>query len=267
MKVALHQFSSDPEMHENLSTVIAAMEAAAAAGADLYMTPEVCLSPFFPQYPGKDVQGYALTLESKEVESLCAACCRLSIASSPNIYLQLDGACYVASLMIDRQGELTGISKMVHIVQAPRFFEQDYYTPSDSGFHVYHSDAGQLGVVICFYHHLPESIRTCALKGAEIVLIPAANSLGEPAELFEWELRVAAMQNGLFIACCNRVGIEDEMEFYGDSLIIDPWGDIVAKAGSAADLLVVDIDLAKVGEARAERPYLKLRRSECYTQR
>jgi predicted amidohydrolase len=264
MKIALHQFPSDSEIRQNLSAVIAGMEAAADTGADLYVTPEVCLSPFFPQYPRQDVQRYALTLESEEVESLRAACRRLNITISPNIYLQLDGACFDASLMIDEGGGLAGISKMVHIVQAPRFYEQDYYTPSDSGFHVYQMDAGQIGVVICFDRHLPESIRSCALQGAEIVLIPTANSLGEPAELFEWELRVAAMQNGLFIACCNRVGIEYEMEFYGESLVINPWGEVVAKAGNVTELLMADIDLSEVVEARAERPYLELRRPECY---
>ena len=123
--------------------------------------------------------------------------------------MELEGKRYDASLVINADGSLLGVSKMVHIVQAPLFHEQDYYTPLDSGFETYTTQAGIVGVVICFDRHYPESIRTCVLKGAQIIVIPTANIKGEPLELFEWELRVPAMQNEVVIALCNRVGVED----------------------------------------------------------
>lgn len=69
--------------------------------------------------------------------------------------------------------------------------------------------------MICFDRHLPESIRSCALQGAELVIVPTANTKAEPLEMFEWEMRVQAMQNQIFIAMCNRVGTEDAMQFAG----------------------------------------------------
>ena len=71
--------------------------------------------------------------------------------------------------MINDQGNLMGISKMVHIAQARDFYEQDYYTPSDEGFRIYKTPFGNIGIVICFDRHLPESIRSCAMQGAELV--------------------------------------------------------------------------------------------------
>jgi N-carbamoylputrescine amidase len=151
---------------------------------------------------------------------------------------------------------------MVHIVQMPQFYEQDYYTPSDSGFQVYETSKGRVGVVICFDRHYPESIRSCALKGAQLVVIPTANVKGEPLEFFEWELKVAAVQSGLFIAMCNRVGLEHEMDFCGQSVLVDPNGVVVARADDTEQILYAAVDLGLIPKAREARPYLRLRRPE-----
>lgn len=98
-------------------------------------------------------------------------------------------------LMIDSNEGLVGVSKMVYVYQANKFYEQDYYTPSEDGFKVYDTPFGKIGIVICFDRHLPESIRSCAKQGAELIIIPTANTLDEPMEMFEWEIRVQAYQN------------------------------------------------------------------------
>ena len=76
-------------------------------------------------------------------------------------------------------------------------------TPSEDGFKVFDTPFGKVGIVICFDRHLPESIRTCTLKGAQLIIIPTANTLAEPLEMFEWELRVQAFQNNVFVAMCR----------------------------------------------------------------
>jgi len=264
MKISLYQFLPQSDMHRNAEKVLDAMGRAAAQGASLFLTTEVCLSPFFPQYPGLDATGYALNVDDEIVNTFQAACSRLKLAASPNFYLREGDKYYDASLFIDANGEILGISKMVHICQAPCFYEQDYYAPSDTGFKVYATPMGKIGIVICYDRHFPESIRTCALKGAQLILIPTVNTSSEPCDLYEWELRVAAMQNNVFIACCNRVGAEDAMAFYGESMIINPDGNIVAKAGETEQLLIADIDLSQVDLARKQRPYLELRRPHAY---
>ena len=118
--------------------------------------------------------------------------------------------------------------------------------------------------MICFDRHLPESIRTCALKGAEIIIIPTANTKGENLEMFEWEIRVQAMQNNVFIAMCNRVGKEEDMDFAGESLLVDPNGDLLIKMNDLEGLTVAEIDLSMVHKVRKARPFINLRRPESY---
>ena len=155
-------------------------------------------------------------------------------------------------------GELLGISKMVHIAQAKFFYEQDYYTPSDDGFKVYDTPFGKIGVVICFDRHLPDGIRSCAKQGAELVIIPTANILGEPLELFEWEVRVQSFQNTVFTAMCNRVGPEGELAFAGQSLLAAPDGGLQFKAGGEDELYLLDVPLEEARQTRISRPWLTL---------
>ena len=265
MRIGLAQMSMTEDVEENVTGAIGAMEEAARQGCDVISFPEVQFTPFFPQYLGKDVTDYALGMEDPAIERLRRVCRDLGLVCIPNLYLQEGDRRYDASPVIDADGAVLGISKMVHVVQAPRFYEQDYYTPSDSGFHVCNTAAGRIGVVICFDRHFPESIRTSVLKGAQLIVIPTANTRAEPGDLFEWEMRVAAMQNGVFIAMCNRVGLEGEMDFCGESLVVDPNGEVVAKADDREQLLLADIDLAMVEICRQSRPFLALRRPEHYT--
>lgn len=88
--------------------------------------------------------------------------------------------------------------------------------PSDDGFKVYDTPFGKIGIVICFDRHIPESVRMCAAQGAQLIIIPTANLTTENQELFEWEVRVQAYQNLVYIAMCNRVGKEDDLIFAGD---------------------------------------------------
>ena len=264
MKLALAQMKLAPTEEENLQAALRAMQQAAQRGAEMVLFPELQLTPFFPQYAGRDMHGVAHTLGDDTLQALADACRRLHLWAAPNVYLQQGAGYYDASLMLDAGGVPRGISKMVHITQAPLFYEQDYYTPAEDGFHVYDTPWGKVGIVICFDRHLPESIRTCAALGADLILIPTANTEGEPMELFEWELRVQAMQSSVWVAMCNRTGREDAMLFNGQSLVIDPHGNVAAKAGSDETLLLCDVDLAAAAAMRSQNPYFTLRRPGCY---
>lgn len=154
--------------------------------------------------------------------------------------------------------------KMVHVAQAEHFYEQDYYTPSDDGFHVFDTDIGRIGIVVCFDRHYPESIRTEALMGADLILVPTVNEKAEPLTMFEWEIRVQAFQNSVAIAMCNRVGTEDDMKFAGESLVTDAYGNLICKAGDEEGVLYAEVDLKKSSDLRNKKPYTQLRRTEDY---
>lgn len=256
MKLAMAQMRMDASIEENLFKTIQFIEQAGASGADLIFFPEIQLSPFFPQYEKRDVS--AMSLDGPEISAIRNACRSFHIYASPNVYLELNGKKYDASLMIDADGAILGVSKMVHISQSRYFYEQDYYTPSDDGFKVYETPFGKVGIVICFDRHIPDGVRTCARQGAELVLIPTANICGEPLELFEWEVRVQAFQSTVFAAMCNRVGAEDEMEFAGQSLLAAPDGALLYKAGGDEELRVLDVPLEAAARERRKRPWLTL---------
>lgn len=258
MRLAMAQMSMSASIKDNLQKSLDYMKKAKDAGSDLIFFPEVQLSPFFPQYEGRDASCWLLAEDAPELRAFQDACATLGMYACPNVYLELDGKRYDASVMIGPDGSILGISKMVHIAQAKYFCEKDYYTPSDDGFKVYDTPFGKIGVVICFDRHLPDGIRSCAKQGAELVIIPTANIAGEPLELFEWEVRVQAFQSTAYVAMCNRVGPEDELTFIGESLIATPEGDLVLKAGGDEGLILSDLPLEKVSAIRESRPWLWL---------
>ena len=292
MRLALAQMKISSDKTDNLIHSLALLETAAGKQADLILYPEVQLSPFFAQFPanpggccGGLTGPEAITEDDPVFQAFRELCRRNRIMASPNFYFQMKNktdepasdkthgmknACraerkkYDASFLIDRDGRIIGCQKMVHVAQAPLFYEQDYYTPSDDGFHVYETEGMKTGIVVCFDRHYPESIRTEALLGAELILIPTANVKSEPMEMFEQEIRVQAYQNCCYIAMCNRVGKESAVEFAGESLVVDPDGNVIAKAGPEESLLTADLDPEKARDARRQRPYLNLRRPEFY---
>ena len=264
MRIALAQMKNSGNMQDNLDKSVEFIREAAKNRADLILFPEVQLTEFFPQYEGQDVTKYRLKMDSEEIKKFQAVSREYSIISVPNIYLEENGNAYDASLFIGADGEIKGIQKMVHVAQAEQFYEQDYYTPSDDGFKVFDTEYGKIGIVVCFDRHYPESIRTEALMGADLILIPTVNTKAESSEMFEWELRVQAFQNSVAVVMCNRVGCEGEMDFSGESIAVDANGEVIAKADDEEQILYVDIEIRDSGRIRKSRPYTELRRTEVY---
>ncbi|MBR1744103.1 MAG: carbon-nitrogen hydrolase family protein [Lachnospiraceae bacterium] len=264
MKIALAQMKMSADIKENYKKTLQLICEASKRGAEMICFPEIQLTPFFPQYPDRDVDEYTMTEDGSYVKGICEACKAYHIFASPNLYMEKDGCRYDMSLLIDDQGEIIGRHKMVHIAKCEKFYEQSYYTPSEEGFSVFETRLGKIGIVVCFDRHYPESIRTEALRGAELIVIPTANTSEEPSELFQWEIRVQAFQNSVNIAMCNRVGIEENMNFSGESLLCDCMGNIIAAAGDTEELLVADVDVPKAAVTRKAKPYTSLRRKELY---
>uniref|UniRef100_UPI003FF11465 carbon-nitrogen hydrolase family protein n=1 Tax=Megasphaera elsdenii TaxID=907 RepID=UPI003FF11465 len=270
MKLAMAQMAMSKDMEANFQKSYDFVRQ--AAGADLIFFPEVQHMPFLPQYEaaelpeklGKKRDDYLLWPDDAHVTAFNELARQSQCMVAPNLYLQYGGKAYDTSLFIDKDGRLLGKSTMVHVVSAPQFYELDYYTPSEDGFRVYDTACGKIGIVICFDRHLPESIRTCAAMGAQLVLIPTANLTTEPLQLFEWEIRVQAYQNNVFVAMCNRVGREGDVNFAGQSLVVDSEGQTLLKGDDKEALLTCDLDLSQCRQSRSSRSYITLRRPEMY---
>lgn len=269
MKLALAQLSSSPDREENLRRVLAAADEAAARGAAAIVYPEIVLERFFPQEQGcrpKALAG-AEPVPGPTTELLSTKAREHGLVVVMNLYEKTeDGRTFDTSPVIDADGTLLGVTRMIHITDYEGFHEKEYYHPGDTGAPVYDTRAGRIGVAICYDRHYPEYMRALALQGAELVVIPQAGALGEwPDGLFEAEVRTAAFQNGYFAALCNRVGREEKLVFAGESFVADPDGRILARGKRLEDdLVVVDLDLGSAADSVARRLFLRDRRPELY---
>ena len=115
MRLALVQMPNYGSKDENLHKSLQAIEIASKQGADLVLFPEVQLTEFFPQYPDQDVHKYAVTIEGETVKKFCDICRNNKISAAPNLYLLENDRTYDASIFIDKNGEVIGTQKMVHI--------------------------------------------------------------------------------------------------------------------------------------------------------
>ena len=264
MRIGLAQMSMESDIEANFQKSLAFIRDAAKQGVDIICFPEVQLSPFFAQYEKMDVSRYVIEENSRYISEMKFLCKEKGIYACPNFYIEENGKRYDMSLLIDDKGCIIGRQKMVHIAQCECFYEQDYYTQSEEGFQVFDTKFGKIGIVVCFDRHYPESIRTEALRGAELVIIPTANTIAEPSELFQWEIRVQAFQNSVNIAMCNRVGREDKMIFSGESVVCNYDGDVISSAGSDETLLISEVDLSAKKKKRKKKPYTILRRLDLY---
>jgi N-carbamoylputrescine amidase len=168
--------------------------------------------------------------------------------------------------VIDADGSILGVTRMVHITDYEGFHEKDWYHPGDRGAPVYATRAGRVGVAICYDRHYPEYMRALGVAGAEVVCVPQAGTLGEwPEGMYEAELRATAFQNGYFVALCNRVGREGGLVFSGESFVVDPEGRVVTRAARGEpELAVVEVDLDLSARSTARRLFWRDRRPELY---
>lgn len=264
MRIAICQMSNANSIENNLEKSLNYIIEASNNKADLILFPEVQLTEFFPQYEKRNVDSYKISIDSDIVKSFSICAKENNIIVVPNVYLLENRNAYDASILINNDGSVIGVQKMVHVAQAEKFYEQDYYTPSDEGFKVFDTEFGNIGIVVCFDRHYPESIRTESLMGADLILIPTVNTKSEPNKMFEIELQAQAFQNSVSIVMCNRVGVEDEMEFSGESIAIDANGETILKADDQEQLIYIDLDLKETKIIRDSKNYTQFRKKEFY---
>jgi predicted amidohydrolase len=267
MKVALIQQRAEADKPANVARGLLALEQAARDGAAVVGFAELAFERFHPQRPASgDHLALAEPIPGPTTDAFCRKARELGVVVVLNLYERDGDRAFDASPVIDADGTLLGTTRMVHITDYPCFHEQGYYTPGDTGAPVYHTQAGAVGVAICYDRHYPEYMRALALGGAELVIVPQAGSVGEwPAGLYEAEMQVAAFQNGYFVALCNRVGEEDCLTFAGESYACAPDGRVIARAGSLVETtLMVDVDLSETRRSHARELFLRHRRPELY---
>jgi predicted amidohydrolase len=267
VKVALIQQHASSDKAENIARGLAAVDAAAAQGAQVAVFAELAFERFHPQRPADgDPLRLAETVPGPMTDAFAERARRHGMVIVLNLYERDGRQAYDCSPVIDADGRLLGRTRMIHITDYACFHEQGYYTPGDTGAPVYETKAGTIGVAICYDRHYPEYMRALAIGGADLVVVPQAGAVGEwPEGLYEAEMRVAAFQNGYYVALCNRVGEEDCLTFSGESFVCAPDGEVIARAPAAKDaLLTADLDLSSPARSHARRLFLRDRRPDLY---
>ena len=267
MKIALIQQKAEADKRANLQKGIKAIEQAARQGARLAVFAELAFELFYPQHvAGKDKNKLAETISGDIASTFRELAARYRMVIIPNFFEREGEHTYDTSPVIDADGKLLGLTRMVHVPDYEYFHEKTYYTPGNTGANVYDTAVGKIGVAICYDRHYPEYMRALAVAGAELVVTPQAGAAGEWTDgLYEAEMQIAAFQNGYFTALCNRVGLEENLDFSGESFVCDPNGKLLAQAGRGTEeILYCDIDLAEVKNAHARKLFLPDRRPELY---
>lgn len=267
MQIALVQQRATRDKAANVARGLEALERSARAGAAVVAFPELAFEPFHPQRPASgDPLALAETIPGPITDQFSRKARELGVVVVLNLYERDGERAFDSSPVIDADGSVLGTTRMVHITEYPCFHEQGYYTPGDNGAPVYRTQAGAIGVAICYDRHYPEYMRALALAGADLVVVPQAGAVDEwPEGLYEAEMQVAAFQNGYFIALCNRVGEEDCLTFAGESFVCAPDGRVIARAPSLQEtVLTADITLQDAASSHARRLFLQHRRPGLY---
>lgn len=264
VRIAASQMSVGEDILENYEKSLRFIKEAAEAGAKMVCFPEGQLTHYVPQYKGLRTEDIAIEMDHPFIQGFCDTCREYRIIASIAVNLKIEGNVYPSMMLISEKGEILGITKKNHIVYAPHFYEKDYFTPGDEGFPVFDTSIGKVAQIVCFDRHFPESFRTCALKGADFVVTAVANEKIEPCEVFRWEILIPAFQNSMNCLMVNRVGVEGNMDFCGESVFAAHDGTVAAIADDSECLLTADLDFDSARKLREEKQYLSLRRPEVF---
>jgi len=268
MKVAVAQVQGSADREANRRQVEALVQQAAQQGADLVVLPEMSVLEFFPRKPhvhsfyalAEPIPGPTSEWFSKLARSRAVHIVYNHYERSPeNLFFD-------TSVVIDRTGTPRGRQRMMHLGEEPGYNEKFYYTPGWDTYRVFELEGWRFGVAICYDRQFPEVFRSFVAQGAQLVLIPTAVAGGGPfGEVYELEMRAAAITHGVYIAMANRAGLEEPLTFLGRSMMIDPLGKVMtaldARGGQVA---VAEISQDRVFEARTLLPFLRDRRPETY---
>ena len=274
VRIALAQVAVGPEREDNVSKALRLMADAAEGGAQLIVFPEMSVDPFFPQYrTEKRFFDWGTPVPGPLTDRFQEQAATLGLAAVINVFERAaPGRYFDCSPVFDQDGSYLGKQRMTHILEGPGYNERYYYWEGDSGYPVF--DVGtsrtgpvRIGVAICYDRHFPEVMRALTLGGAEVIVVPTATAKLEAQfrAVWEVEMQAAAVANGVFVAVANRAGVDDTLSLFGRSFAVDPYGRVLARAPEDdVALLLVDLDLDLVEEARRDMPFLRDRRPETY---
>lgn len=266
LRIGLAQLNSRQNKAANLEAAARAVECLAGLGADLVLLPEMfnfhgldrANAEAAEPIPGPSTMWASEKARQLGVYLHCGSLAELR-----------DGQVYNTSVVYDRSGlEVARYSKL-HLWDARtpdglEYRESDWFAPGDS-IAVFHCEGIKAGLAICYDLRFPELFRALADQGVELFLIPAAFTV--PTGISHWEplLRARAIENGCYVAACGQWGpYARGRQNYGHSMVVDPWGVVIAQCGEGVGVITADLDPAYVSAVRRQMPVLRHRRRDLF---
>jgi N-carbamoylputrescine amidase len=271
VKIGLIQGKCGKDIAQNVEYTVEKVEEAAAKGAQIICLQELFHAQYFPQTVS--VNGYELAepVDSSTMKRMGELAGRLGVVLIVPFYEKAGRGLYFNSASVfDADGSYLGTTRKNHIPDGPQYHEKYYFIPGNTGYPVYETKYGKIGIGICWDEWFPEVARILALQGAEILFYPSAiGSEPDHPELSTrraWEKAISAhgISNGVFIAAVNRVGREKDMTFYGGSFISNPLGDIIQSLDDEEGIIIQEIDKGEIDFARNLLQFLRDRRPDTY---
>jgi N-carbamoylputrescine amidase len=274
--VAATQFACTEDRRANLETAERVIRAAAAKGANIILIQELFETPYFCK--GHEPKFFDLALpitENPAVLRFQKLARELNVVLPASVYERAGNAFYNSAAIIDADGSLLGTYRKTHIPESPGYHEKFYFSPGDTGFKVWPTRFGTIGVAICWDQWFPESARAMALMGAEILFYPTAIG-SEPQDPSidsrdHWQraMQGHAAANIMPVVASNRVGTEKggnwAVTYYGSSFIADQTGAIVVQAPREGEAIVTaSFDLDEIRAYRQAWGVFRDRRPDLY---
>lgn len=281
IRLGLVQMAMGADSAHNQEHAVARIRLAASRGAQVLVLPELFQTQYFCKVQDPAFFDYAEAVPGPTTEALGELARELGVVLVASLFeRRAEGLYHNTAAVLDADGSYLGKYRKMHIPQDPGFEEKFYFTPGDLGYRVFATKFGRIGVLICWDQWYPEAARLTALQGADVLVYPTAigwlpserEALGA-AQYTAWETmnRSHAVANGCYVAALNRTGTEqvdsegEPTEFWGQSFVANPYGEIIAQAPEADEgILVAELDLAKMREFRRIWPFYRDRRIDSY---
>ncbi len=266
VRVAGIQFACGPDRRQNLEKALRLLALAAEKGARLAALPELSIYPWFPRAVSPEAFEMAEPADGPSVAAVQELAARLKlVVVFPFFEVAMEERAvghYNSAAVVDADGRLVGVYRKNHVPQIPPLYEErHYFRPAETGFPVFPTAVGMLGVQICWDNFYPEGARILGLKGAQLVVAPTAAATFAARNKWETAIAANAIVNGYYVLRVNRVGEEGPMTFYGRTFCVNPHGEFAAEpAGDRDGVVLVNLDLRAVAAAREQWTFLRDRR-------
>ena len=273
--LAITQMKCVWDREANIAKAEALVREAVGNGANLVLLQELFEYPYFCSEQNADHLELAHPIDGNPlVEHFSKLAKELNVVLPISFFERTERQFFNTVAMVDADGEVLGIYRKTHIPDGPGYQEKFYFTPGNTGFKVWNTAVGCIGVGICWDQWFPEAARSMALLGADVILYPTAiGSEPQHSDLdskSHWQrtMQGHAAANMAVVAASNRVGVEkvgDELTFYGGSFIADETGALVQEMGAEEGIATASFDLGTIRRTRAAWGLFRDRRPELYS--